>query len=134
MAELAANLSPQVMSDQLHEYWLQHLQGIRSMFIAELNNKVIGTVSTTNFLHQQPNSLRALALGVSPEFRRRGIGNALMEAIEQKAVQDGLGYVNLEVNINNTHAIHLYEQRGYKRLGNPEWVLGALSWVMIKTL
>ena len=52
------------------------------MLIASLDEKIVGTVSTTGHLHQMPNSLRLFALDVSPVYRRRGVGTALLEAVE----------------------------------------------------
>ena len=57
-----------------------------------------------------------------------------MEKVEQQARGEGLQSVNLEVGVDNTDAVRLYERRGYERLGNPEIVAGELSWIMIKAI
>ncbi len=134
IANLAANLSPEVMIDQLNQRWKEHLKGFRNMLIAELDGEVVGTVSTTSLLYQLPNSLRLLALDLGPKFRRRGIGTALMEEVEHRARREGLQSVNLEVGVDNDAGIRLYEQRGYERVGNPRWVVGDLAWIMIKAV
>lgn len=50
---------------------------------------------------------------VLPEFRRIGIGSALLESCEK---QMGQPIVRLTVRPSNTSAIHLYAQKGYYRV------------------
>lgn len=52
-------------------------------------------------------------IGVLPEYRRRGIGAALLEACER---QLRVERIKLCVRSSNTPAIRLYEQRGYRRV------------------
>jgi ribosomal protein S18 acetylase RimI-like enzyme len=49
-------------------------------------------------------------LAVAPEFQRRGIGLALLEACEQKIKQPRL---RLCVRVSNESAIQLYKKAGY---------------------
>ena len=123
---------PDVKVEQVNQRWQEYQDGYRDMLIAELDRMVVGTVSTTGHRHQLPNSLRLFALDVGPEFRRRGVGAALMEAVAQRARQQGLQSVNLEVGVDNSDAVRLYERRGYERVGNPEIVVEELSWIMVK--
>ena len=55
-----------------------------------------------------------VALGVSPEHRRRGHGRRLMHAIEQGFFQRGINTVRLEVRTSNEVAQRLYIDLGYK--------------------
>lgn len=134
IANLAANLSPEVTTDRLNRRWKEHLKDLRNMLIAELDGEVVGTVSTTTLLYQLPNSLRLLALDLGPKFRRRGVGTALVEEVEQRARRKGLRSVNLEVGVDNGVGLRLYERRGYERVGNPRWVVGDLAWIMLKAV
>jgi hypothetical protein len=52
-------------------------------------------------------------LGVIPGERRRGTGRRLMEAVHEEARARGAGRVWLEVIVENTQAVALYEQLGY---------------------
>ena len=92
------------------------------MLISDLDGRVVGTVSTGGRGHVMPGSLRLFALDVGPEFRRRGVGTALVEAVERRARSEGLESVNLEVTLDNDRAIRLYEALGYRRTGRPEVV------------
>jgi ribosomal protein S18 acetylase RimI-like enzyme len=53
-------------------------------------------------------------LGVVPEYRRRGIGAALLQACE---AQLSVGRVRLSVRLSNSPAIELYERFNYQRVG-----------------
>jgi ribosomal protein S18 acetylase RimI-like enzyme len=76
--------------------------------------------------------LRLFALDVGLRFRGRGIGTALIEAVERRARRQGLRGVNLEVGVDNGDAIRLYERLGYRRRGSP--VAGESSWIVTKSL
>lgn len=52
-------------------------------------------------------------LGVSPEYRRRGIANRMMEKVEQGFRRRGMRVVRLEVRTINTGAQQLYRNLGY---------------------
>ena len=63
-------------------------------------------------------------VGVVPDERRRGTGRALMEAIHEEARTRGVERVWLEVIVENTGAIALYEQLGYGHVRDLEvWSL-----------
>ena len=55
-------------------------------------------------------------VGVVPAERRRGVGRALMEAVHAEARVRGVQRVWLEVIVENTQAIALYEELGYARV------------------
>ena len=117
------------------------------MLIAKLDGQIVGTISIGSYGHQLPVSLRMFALDVGAKFRRRGVGTALVEAVEAIARRYGIQSVTLEVAGGNEGALSMYERLGYQRLGNPEIVrwnrlsdsghdekVEELSWVMIKQL
>jgi ribosomal protein S18 acetylase RimI-like enzyme len=71
---------------------------------------------------------------VRPEFRSRGIGSALMKAVERNAATE-IGVVTLEVWRANQRAVAFYERRGYlvsKTIKDPQTGLDKL--VMQKAL
>lgn len=53
-------------------------------------------------------------LYVHPEHRRKGIGTALMQFVENWAQQRGDRQISLQVFTTNTPAINLYQQLGYR--------------------
>jgi ribosomal protein S18 acetylase RimI-like enzyme len=60
-------------------------------------------------------------IGVLPEYRRQGIGGALLEACEQELEacekHARVSAIRLTVRTSNLTAIRLYEERGYRRVG-----------------
>lgn len=64
---------------------------------------------------------------VAPEARGRGVGTALLGAIEREAVARGYHAVRLDVIDTNTRARALYERQGY--VAEPSQHMGPLRWV-----
>jgi ribosomal protein S18 acetylase RimI-like enzyme len=64
------------------------------------------------------------AMYVSPEFRGKGIGKALIQELVKRANQcDGLEQMNLTVISNNTAAKRLYETVGFVVYGTERYAL-----------
>lgn len=58
-------------------------------------------------------------IGVLPEYRRRGIGVALLAACE---AQIDVPTIRLNVRLSNQGAIHMYRNMGYREVGTwPEY-------------
>jgi GNAT superfamily N-acetyltransferase len=55
-------------------------------------------------------------IGVVPEERRRGTGRALMEALHEEVGARGTERVWLEVIVENTPALELYDRLGYRHV------------------
>ena len=58
-----------------------------------------------------------LSLCVAPEYRRRGIGSALLERLREALIAHGTQAFFLEVNARNVGAIRLYERAGFQAVG-----------------
>ncbi|MCY3543332.1 MAG: GNAT family N-acetyltransferase [Chloroflexi bacterium] len=142
---LADVLGPEVSRAQVRRRYDESLLGYREMLVAELDGRVVGTVSTGGWGFQRPNSLRMFALDVGKEFRSRGVGTALIDAVEAAAISLHMNEVNLEVSVDNVNAIRLYKRLGYRCLQEPvteSWdeldeernrrTVEGLSWIMIK--
>ncbi len=56
-------------------------------------------------------------VAVSPECRRLGIADALINALVLKAEEKKLSFVTLEVRESNTPAIKLYTKHGFSEVG-----------------
>ena len=56
-------------------------------------------------------------LAVAAEYRRRGIGRALVQALCREAQARQLAFLTLEVRESNLPAIHLYESCGFETVG-----------------
>ena len=144
---LADSLGPEIRKAQVRRRYDESLLGYRDMLVAELDEHVVGTVSTGGWGFQRPNSLRMFALDVGKAFRNRGVGTALIDAVEAAAISLHMNEVNLEVSVDNVNAFRLYERLGYRCLPEPVtdyWdeldehgnrrTVQALSWIMIKEI
>lgn len=60
---------------------------------------------------------RLYSIAVSPRFRGRDIGKALVAAAEEAARERDSVYIRLEVRKDNAASIALFEQAGYRRFG-----------------
>jgi ribosomal protein S18 acetylase RimI-like enzyme len=56
-------------------------------------------------------------MAVLPKYRGQGIGRRLLDACLAKAKSKGITRVELEVRIDNSQAIKLYEKAGFSREG-----------------
>ena len=56
-------------------------------------------------------------IAVSPDYRRKHIGEALLTTIIDECYRNMAKYITLEVRVSNTPAITLYEKYGFKSLG-----------------
>jgi ribosomal-protein-alanine N-acetyltransferase len=79
---------------------------------AIVNGEMVGFIAGDVRLHKRMAWIATVA--VLPEHRRRGIGNALLQACEaQMDVPD----VRLSVRASNNDAIRLYRVAGYQHVG-----------------
>ncbi len=84
-------------------YWL----------VAEEAGKVVGYVGSQSVL----DGADMMNLAVAPEFRRQGIGEALVNALVDHLRQKGIIALLLEVRASNTPAIGLYQSLGFEQVG-----------------
>jgi len=56
-------------------------------------------------------------IAIAPEFRREGIGEALLRHLIDKADEDGCSLVTLEVRSSNAAAMELYKKLGFHEVG-----------------
>ncbi len=96
--------------------WLRH-HSDAAVFVAEDNGAIVGRLSIARDAHPASEHVADLGLMVAREFRRRGVGTALMEEAERWA--RGLGVRKLELHVfpHNEAAIALYRGLGYEEEG-----------------
>ena len=85
--------------------------------IAEVDGETVGLV-TTVFSHAvgHPNGyVKINGLGVRQEYRRKGIGKALLEAAERVAIDSGATYIALASGFAREEAHAFYERSGYQK-------------------
>ncbi len=82
-------------------------------WIAEQQERIAGFL----ILRQILDEAEILNLAVLPEFRRQGIGTALLQAALQDASARGAAQAYLEVRASNKPAMEFYKQHGFRTLG-----------------
>lgn len=94
------------IASELHNrlsYWL----------VAEVNGQVVGYVGSQSVL----DGADMMNLAVSPEHRRQGIGEALVEELANYLQSNGIIALLLEVRASNQPAIALYKKMGFEQVG-----------------
>jgi len=79
---------------------------------AAIDGKMIGFIAGD--IRPSENLAWIATVGVLPEYRRQGIGEALVLACEQRLQ---VSEVRLSVRVSNLEAIHLYVRLGYQKDG-----------------
>lgn len=79
----------------------------------DLNNNLIGYAGCWQVLDET----HITTLAVKPEFRRKKVGEALLQRILEDCYNNEIKYITLEVRVSNAAAIGLYEKYGFKSLG-----------------
>ena len=124
LESLADAHDPGISAAQIERWLEESRMGFRTLLVAVEEGRAVGSVSIGGGRHQSPGSLRLFAfdvgaLDVGPAFRRKGVGTALIKAVEAIAADRDLDEVNLEVAIENKDAIRLYGRLGYRICGDP---------------
>jgi ribosomal protein S18 acetylase RimI-like enzyme len=94
--------------------------------VAEQDGHLVGMGGIRPSEQQRAEVLR---VRVHPAARRRGVGRALMAALEQRAGQLGIGELHLDTATNQPEAMAFYRGLGYLEMGResrPDW-----SWTLV---
>ncbi len=81
--------------------------------VAEVGGEVVGSVMGGYDGHRGS----AYYLGVHPDYRGRGIANALINRLEKKLIARGCPKIQLMVREDNDTVIEMYEKLGYEIQG-----------------
>ena len=84
-------------------YWL----------VAEENGEIAGYVGSQSVL----DAADMMNLAVNPDYRCKGIGKALVDALTQHLMENNVIALLLEVRVSNSPAIALYEKLGFVQVG-----------------
>ena len=88
-----------------------------AVIVAETPDGIVGRLSVARDPQAASRHVADVGLMVAPEWRRRGVGRALLDAAERWARETGVRKLELHVFPHNEPAIALYEQAGYVREG-----------------
>ena len=83
-------------------------------FVAFSDGKIAGYIGAHNVLGE----VYITNVAVFPEFRRNGMGKALVEFLVKKMKSENAEFVTLEVRKSNINAISLYEKCGFEKVGD----------------
>lgn len=79
----------------------------------DCNGNLMGYAGTWQILEEA----HITNIAVSPDYRRKKVGETLLTTIINDCRNNGIKYITLEVRVSNTPAINLYEKYGFKSLG-----------------
>lgn len=89
----------------------------QAMFVAESKDKILGfAVGIGGSAHRSRHSV-SLVMGVLHAYWNKGIGGALIQALEAWAKAKKMHRLELSVMAHNTRAIAFYEKYGFEREG-----------------
>lgn len=88
-----------------------------TLLIAEHDGVVMGLAGLQGGSSAEEGHVATLAVSVAREFRGRGVGTALIEALLAWAPEHGVRRVQLWAWDNNPGALALYERLGFEREG-----------------
>jgi GNAT superfamily N-acetyltransferase len=89
--------------------------------VCEVDSRVVGTGS---LLPDGDAGAEINFVRVHPALRRRGLGSAVMKALEHRALEIGCSRVHLDTTIEQPEAVAFYQSLGYKESGRqnfPGW-------------
>lgn len=87
----------------------QKLAAKDGLFFVAVETKVVGTVMAGYDGHRG----WIYSLAVAPDCRKRGIGSALVQHVEQSLLHRGCAKLNLQVVAANSEVVTFYEKLGY---------------------
>lgn len=88
-----------------------------AMFVCETNDVLIGAVFGNRGIARRTRHSLYVVIGVLQAWVGRGVGRALLEALETWARSREIHRLELTVDVDNRRAIALYEKFGFEREG-----------------
>ena len=82
-------------------------------YVAKLNGEAVGYIG----MHCAADECYIANVGVLKEYRRMGVGSALVKYASDKAKEMKMSFISLEVRPSNTAAVRIYERFGFERVG-----------------
>lgn len=105
---------------------------IAHYFVAVKDNKIVGYIGFWQIFQEA----QITTIAVHPDFRRKGIGEVLLDYVIDLCEKNSIKEIVLEVRVSNTIAQNLYFKKGFKKVGIRKWYYrdGEDALVMIKKL
>ena len=81
--------------------------------VAEIEGTIAGYVGSESVI----DSADMMNIAVAPEFRRQGVGVALVNGLISRLQSKSVAFLLLEVRVSNKPAIAMYEKLGFLQVG-----------------
>lgn len=82
-------------------------------FVCLYNDKIVGFLNA-HFIFDECN-LNSIA--VTKDYRNKGAGNSLINALTKLAYEKSINFITLEVRKSNENAIMFYQKKGFSLIG-----------------
>jgi len=103
--------------EEVRAFVLGNIRKGHPQFVALVEGRVVGWCDVLPINRPTQAHSGVLGIGITSEYRGRGIGTALMQATLEEAKAVGLTRLELTVREDNKHAIALYERLGFVHEG-----------------
>ena len=123
-AAFSSTLEREVAFDD--EVWRGRLELATTFFGVDDCGEFVGTVTGISDPHESA-SREVVAMWVEPEWRGRGVGGALLDAVVEWARAEGAASIALWVADGNDLARRLYERRGFVDTGQRDVIRDGLG-------
>jgi ribosomal-protein-alanine acetyltransferase len=100
--------------------------------IARVGDTIAGFVVGMIYVDRKALYGHILTIDVAPTYRRRGIGQLLLQEIERIFMQKSVKASHLEVREDNVAAINLYRKLGYEKIGKLKNYYGNANGIYFK--
>lgn len=98
--------------------------------IAELDGEPIG-LAWGRIDKSNPDAAHLYQMWVAPDWRRRGAGRMLLEAVIAWAKGKNVNYLELGVTYRDSPAMRLYRRAGFEPAGAPEPLRPGSEWLLL---
>ena len=120
LAVLVSELGYKTTGTEMESRLVSILKDLRYKTLVALEDErtcgMLGTFSASSYLHNDLNG-RIIALVVSKQSRRHGIGTRLIAAAEKDFAKRGITRVTVTTRFEREEAHQFYEKVGYARTG-----------------
>jgi ribosomal protein S18 acetylase RimI-like enzyme len=110
LASITAKSFSEPEEDRLQRYTHDITKPTHRFYIAALDNQPIGSIGVVS----SNDRMWIVALGVLPEYRRRGYGRQMLTRIVRRLMKEGHREILIEAVTDNRNALTLYRTCGFK--------------------
>jgi GNAT superfamily N-acetyltransferase len=100
----------------LDRFFCSEGNSLNHSFIALDGDEPIGVILGGIKVYEGIKTMRCGTLAIHPEYRGKGISNALFELHKRVAINEGCKQLYLEVIVGNDRAIGFYKKLGYEKV------------------